>query len=113
MNFYSNSLSFFWKVLNTRSVEDLNRLIYLAVLICLVCFCYYTNPLVCLFVFISTTLPGAVFTHFYFSGKLRNYFSNETKHIRISQFYPPTNVPEELHYFSLQQTDTFNESGLY
>ena len=110
MNFYSNSLSFFWKFLNSRSVEDVNRLIYLAVLVCLVVFCYYTNPLVCLFVFISTTLPGAVFTHFYFSGKLLNYFRRETNRIPISQFNPKS-VPEELQHLSSQKSDSLNETG--
>ncbi|KAI6661330.1 hypothetical protein LOD99_9998 [Oopsacas minuta] len=104
----SNSLPILCIFLKTRSIEELNTLLYILVLFCLVQICYLTSPLVCLLVFIFTTLPGAVFTHFYFSGRLRH---SKTKNDNISQFYSQTISKEDRHY-EIQDADSVIETEI-
>lgn len=104
---FSNLLVILWNFLNARSIQELNSLLYSVVLICLVLVCYVTNPLVCLFVFIFTTLPGALITHLYFSGKLRH--SKYTQDSDL-QFYSQTSSKE--FYDEIEDADSVMEAGI-
>ena len=103
---FSNFLVILWNFLNARSIVELDNLLYSVVLICLILFCYVTNPLVCLFVFIFTTLPGAVITHLYFSGRLRN---SKITQEPITQFYYQ-NSSKELEN-EIEDADSVTEAG--
>ena len=105
---FSNILVILWNFLNARSIEELNSLLYSVVLLCLILFCYITNPLVCFFVFIFTTLPGAVITHLYFSGRLRH---SKITQDPVPQFYSQTSSKEWN--YEIEDVDSVLEAGSF
>ena len=87
--FYAYIVPVLLKFLNSRSTEYVSKLIYALILISLAVICYFTNPIFCLCYFVFTTIPGALLSHLYFSGRLFGYFNTLSNKSAFSQSQHP------------------------